>query len=329
MLVGIIGAAGTASAGEVYKNTGFAMDTVAVQTLYTSGEDITGEILQILEDLDDRLLSWTKEEAELYQINAAAGADTPISQEASALLEQVLQLSEDSNGALDPSIGRLIGLWDIDGENPQVPSGEAVKELCEASGWEKIALTGESICIPEGCSLNLGAEGKGIGCDAVMEYLRETLEVEALMLNLGGSSVMAYGEKPDGSPWQIALTDPRDTEGDYLGVVTLQADEFLSTSGDYEKYFIEDGVRYHHILDPATGYPARSGLISVTVVCRNGLAADGLSTACFVMGRERAEELLKKYDADALFVDKDAGVFMTEGMKTRFRLLKEGYTVKE
>ena len=86
-----------------------------------------------------------------------------------------------------------------------------------------------------------------------------------MILNLGGSSVMSYGSKPDGSAWQVAVTDPRDTEGDYLGVVTLNGTEFLSTSGDYEKYFIEDGVRYHHILDPATGYPARSGLTSVTV----------------------------------------------------------------
>ena len=162
-----------------------------------------------------------------------------------------------------------------------------------------------------------------------ISFLEKEKEVSGMILNLGGSSVMSYGSKPDGSAWQVAVTDPRDTEGDYLGVVTLNGTEFLSTSGDYEKYFIEDGVRYHHILDPATGYPARSGLTSVTVVCDDGLNADGLSTACFVLGKEKAEELLKKYNADGLFVDDSDHVWMTEGMKERFQLLKDTYSIGE
>lgn len=140
---------------------------------------------------------------------------------------------------------------------------------------------------------------------------------------------MSYGSKPDGSSWQVAVTDPRDTEGDYLGVVTLNGTEFLSTSGDYEKYFIEDGVRYHHILDPSTGYPARSGLTSVTVVCDDGLNADGLSTACFVLGKDKAAKLLEKYNADGLFVDDSGHVWLTDGMKERFQLLKDTYSVNE
>ena len=96
---------------------------------------------------------------------------------------------------------------------------------------------------------------------------------------------MTYGSKPDGSSWNVAVTDPRaENEDDYLGVVALNGTEFLSTSGDYEKYFIENGVRYHHIMDPSTGYPAESGVTGVTVVCDSGLEADALSTACFVLG---------------------------------------------
>ena len=129
--------------------------------------------------------------------------------------------------------------------------------------------------------------------------------VSGMILNLGGSSVMSYGSKPDGSAWQVAVTDPRDTEGEYLGAITIEGGEFLSTSGDYEKYFMEDGKRYHHILDPKTGYPVWNGLDSVTIVCDNGLLADGLSTACFVLGMDDAMELLEKYDADAMFVDED------------------------
>ena len=182
----------------------------------------------------------------------------------------------------------------------------------------------------EGCSLDLGAAGKGIGCDAVLEYLETQKDVTAALINLGGSSVMTYGNKPDGSSWNVAVTDPRaENDDEYLGVVALNGTEFLSTSGDYEKYFIEDGVRYHHIMDPSTGYPAKSGVTGVTVVCDTGLEADALSTACFVLGVEKGSELLKKYSADGLFVDEDHHVYLTDGMKERFSLLQDIYSVED
>lgn len=230
---------------------------------------------------------------------------------------------------MDPTMGRVIRLWDIDGEDPHIPSDDELNSLLQNVGYDKVTLDGNKVTMPEGVTLDLGAAGKGIGCDAAKKILDADKNVSGMILNLGGSSVMSYGSKPDGSAWQVAVTDPRDTEGDYLGVVTLNGTEFLSTSGDYEKYFIEDGVRYHHILDPATGYPARSGLTSVTVVCDDGLNADGLSTACFVLGKEKAEELLKKYNADGLFVDDSDHVWMTEGMKERFQLLKDTYSIGE
>ena len=141
---------------------------------------------------------------------------------------------------------------------------------------------------------------------------------------------MSYGRKPDGSSWNVAVTDPRaENDDDYLGVVALNGTEFLSTSGDYEKYFIENGVRYHHIMDPSTGYPAESGVTGVTVVCDSGLEADALSTACFVLGVEKGTLLLKAYGADGLFVDEDHHVYLTEGMKERFSLLADSYSVED
>ena len=189
-------------------------------------------------------------------------------------------------------------------------------------------MDGNTVTLEDGCTLELGAVGKGIGCDVIAEFLKEQKDVAGMILNLGGSSVMTYGEKPDGTEWKIALTDPRDAEGDYLGTITLKANQFLSTSGDYEKYFIEDGKRYHHILDPKTGYPAWTGLTSVTVVCDSGFLADGLSTACFVLGREKAEKLLEKYNAEAVFVDEDRNVYATDGIKDQFELMKDTYTLQ-
>ena len=286
-------------------------------------------MITALKDVETNLISWTEEGSQIYEINQNAGSTTTVSDETAGYLKQVLDLSEASGGAMDPTMGKVIRLWDIDGKNPHVPAEDDLKSLLADVGYDKVILNGNDVTMPEGVTLDLGAAGKGIGCDAAKKILDADKEVSGMILNLGGSSVMSYGSKPDGSAWQVAVTDPRDTEGDYLGVVTLNGTEFLSTSGDYEKYFIEDGIRYHHILDPSTGYPARSGLTSVTVVCDDGLNADGLSTACFVLGKDKAEELLKKYNADGLFVDDSGHVWLTEGMKERFQLLKDTYSISE
>lgn len=312
-----------------YSKTDFAMDTVVSETLYTTGEDITADVITALKDVETNLISWTEEGSQIYKINQNAGNTTTVSDETADYLKQVLDLCEASGGAMDPTMGKVIRLWDIDGENPHVPAEDDLKSLLADVGYDKVILNGNDVTMPEGVTLDLGAAGKGIGCDAAKKILDADKDVSGMILNLGGSSVMSYGSKPDGSAWQVAVTDPRDTEGDYLGVVTLNGTEFLSTSGDYEKYFIEDGIRYHHILDPSTGYPARSGLTSVTVVCDDGLNADGLSTACFVLGKDKAEELLKKYNADGLFVDDSGHVWLTEGMKERFQLLKDTYSISE
>lgn len=315
---------------QTYTDTDFAMDTVVSQTLYTTGDDINSKLTSVLTDVETNLLSWTNEDSQIYKVNASDGKDTEISGELSGYLERILKISRDSDGAFDPTIGKLIRLWDIGGEDQRIPGEDEIRNVLKDSGYEKVSLAGNNISMDEGCSLDLGAAGKGIGCDSVLEYLETQKDVTAALMNLGGSSVMTYGSKPDGSSWNVAVTDPRaENDDEYLGVVALNGTEFLSTSGDYEKYFIEDGVRYHHIMDPSTGYPAKSGVTGVTVVCDTGLEADALSTACFVLGVEKGSELLKKYSADGLFVDEDHHVYLTDGMKERFSLLQDIYSVED
>ena len=314
---------------EKYTNADFAMDTVVSETLYTSGADINTQIGEKLREMETTLLSWTEENSQISQLNNADGKTMEVSDDLAADLEKIRQLSQDSNGAFDPTLGKIIRLWDIAGENPHVPDQSEIDTLLPEVGYEKIQVDGNNVTLLDGCTLDLGAVGKGMGCDQIMDYLQTQPDVFGMILNLGGSSVMTYGEKPDGSSWKVALTDPRDTEGDYLGAITLDANQFLSTSGDYEKYFIEDGIRYHHILDPKTGYPVQNGLTSVTIVCDQGYLADGLSTACFVLGLDAAKPLLEKYDAEAVFVDEDKNVYVTSGLMDKFELMKDGYTVNE
>lgn len=312
-----------------YTNTDFVMDTVVSETLYTAGNDVNSGIGEILEEVENQYLSWTEEGSEVYQIDQNAGKTVQISDELAGYLDKILDIAEASGGAFDPTMGKVIQLWDIGGENPRIPSQDELDSLLNDTGYQKVVLDGNQITLNSGAALDLGAVGKGIGCDAVLGFLKEQEEVSGMILNLGGSSVMTYGEKPDQTPWRVAVRDPRDTEGDYLGIINMNDGEFLSTSGDYEKYFMENGKRYHHILDPATGYPVWNGLTAVTVICNSGLTADALSTACFVLGRENAAGLLEKYGADALFVDEEHKIYMTDGMQDRFELTKDTYMEEE
>ena len=267
-----------------YTNTDFAMDTVVSETLYTTGDDLNTAIGQKIRDIETEYLSWTDEDSQIAKLNAASGETTEVSDELAGYLEKIFQLAKDSNGAFDPTIGKIIRLWDITGENPHVPEQSELDELLKDVGYQKVSLDGDKVTLEKGATLDLGATGKGIGCDVVSDFLKTQEDVSGMILNLGG---------------------------------------------DYEKYFMEDGKRYHHILDPKTGYPVWNGLDSVTVVCDSGLLADGLSTACFVLGMDDALELLEKYNAEAVFVDEDKNVYLTSGMKDRFELMKNTYTVKE
>ena len=313
---------------EKYSNTDFAMDTVISETLYTTGEDINASVGEKLREIETGLLSWTTGDSQIAEINNANGETVEVSEELAGYLTQILQLAADSDGAFDPTLGEVIRLWNIEGDDPHVPEQSELDKLLKNVDYKNIVLDGDKVTLKNGSTQDLGAVGKGIGCDVTAAYLKEQKDVTGMILNLGGSSVMAYGEKPDQSPWKVAVTDPRDTEGEYVGAVAIKGGEFLSTSGDYEKYFMEDGKRYHHILNPEDGYPVWNGVTSVTVVCDNGLLADGLSTACFVLGIEDAQPLLEKYHADAAFMDEDHNVYLTSGMKERFELMKNTYTVK-
>ena len=216
---------------QTYTDTDFAMDTVVSETLYTTGDDINSKLTSVLTDVETNLLSWTNEKSQIYKVNADSGKDTEISEELSGYLERLLKIAKDSDGAFDPTIGKLIRLWDIGGENQRIPGEDEIQEVLKDSGYQKISLDGNTIHMDEGCSLDLGAAGKGIGCDLILENLKNQKDVTAALMNLGGSSVMTYGSKPDGSSWNVAVTDPRaENDDDYLGVVALNGTEFLSTS---------------------------------------------------------------------------------------------------
>ncbi len=223
----------------------------------------------------------------------------------SDILLKCRKISEMSGGAFDLTVGRLSSLWDFDDDIKKVPSEAEIKKELSTVDYERIAINGANVAIGKGQTLDLGAVGKGAACDAAKAYLQKS-GVKGAVVSVGGS-ILAFGKRNKiGDKWRIAVRHPRE-ENAYIGVINL-SEGFVSTSGDYEKYFEKDGKRYHHILDANTGYPADSGLSSVTVVCDSGTLSDALSTACFILGEEKSKELLDEYSAAAIFIDKDLNV---------------------
>lgn len=323
---------------ETFTATNFVMDTVLQETIYGS-EDVTKEIADRLSEIEIGQLSWREENSEVAQINTRCGEGESVvmSDDFYHWTEVSLDLAKKSGGAFDPTIGNLTRLWNIEGENPSVPAQADIDEALKHVGYGYINIeeTDKTISMAQGCTLDLGAVGKGIACDVTRDYLEGQDGVSGAVVAVGGS-ILAYGSKPDGSDWKVAIQDPEKEEGEYMGVLSLPGTVCVSTSGDYEKYFIQDGKRYHHILDPATGYPSESGLSSVTVICPDegewkddaGLLSDGLCTACFVLGREKGMKLLEQYGMEGVFIDKDKNVSVTDGIADSFEILNEEYQIQ-
>lgn len=310
-----------------YTAADIAMGTVVNQTIYTVGEDETGNITELIHALEEDTLSWRIPGSEVARINLSQ-TGTPVSV-SGELFEDLLllkEVSKQSKGAFDFTLGSLTSLWNIDlqalpdNEEIRIPTEEEISRALESSGYEKVVLENGCVILEEVVQLDLGAAGKGIACDRIGDYLKET-DISGAVISVGGS-VLTYGEKPDGSPWQVGIINPKDTSR-LLGTLSLNGEWYISTSGDYERYIEAEGVRYHHILNPVSGYPADSGLHSVTVVCDSGVLSDALSTACFVLGKDEGMVLAAGFGAEVLFVDEEGNVYLSEGMEGIFRRMEE------
>lgn len=271
------------------RSTVFAMNTV--MDLQVWGDDAQGAtrlLGDLLKELEDRW-SATAGNSALGQLNR--GEDPRLTAEEAQLLQTVTELSDRTGGALNPKLYDVCLAWGFYNGAHHIPTEDELAAAMASSRWD------------------LGAVMKGYAGARCVQVLQK-LNVDRAILNLGGN-IQTFGEKPDGSPWSIGIQNP--DGGDYVGTVAVSGTASIVTSGDYQRYFEQDGIRYHHIIDPATGAPARSGLRSVTVICRDGLTADGLSTALFVMGLERAADFWRTSDDfEAVFITEDGKVYATE-----------------
>lgn len=310
----------------------FSMGSYVQQTVWGKDPDrAAAETVQGIEELEGEI-SW-RLDGSIALINSQAGGEpVALGESTAGLLAETLELCERSGGAFDITLGPVTRLWNFDSE-PRLPEPEELEKALELTGWQDVELTdGGSVKLARsGMALDLGAVGKGAACDTAMEGYR-IHRVQAAVIAVGGS-VGLYGRKPDGKDWQVGVRDPEGAGS--LGMMSLPGG-FVSTSGSYEKFFEQDGKVYCHLLDPRTGYPAQSGLRSVTVWCPAetdakypGALSDGLGTACFVLGLEGGMELLESYGAEGVFIDENNEIVVTGGLKDRFTLTAGGYSIRE
>lgn len=312
------------SADEKQSGSLFAMDTYMTVTAYGEKAEKGIEATQNEITRLEKLWSVTDENSEIYALAHSGGEDVEVSSETEELLTFAEDMYLRTDGALDISLYPVLRAWGFTTGEYRVPEDKEISELLLKKGADKIRINGGKASVPDGTEIDLGAVAKGFAGDMAVKALKEQ-GVTAALLDLGGNIQTVGEKKPDGSSWKVGIRDPH---GEGIAGTVEIGEKAVITSGGYERYFERDGVRYEHILDPDTGRPAESGLASATVIGGEGRMCDALSTSLYVMGLERAGEFWRSTgDFDMILITDEGGIYVTEGMESRFKASSGNVTV--
>lgn len=301
----------------------FAMDTVMTINAYGSKSESAVKAAQNEINRLDKLLSVQKENSEIFKLNQSK--KMTVSEDTLTLITRSKEIYTLTDGAFDISCEPLIREWGFySGLENKVPSKKAIETALEGVGAEHIKIKDSTVTLDENTSLDLGGIAKGYASHKAAEILKDNGVTSALM-SLGGN-VRAVGSKPDGDFWSVAVTDPDDNSKS-IGTLKI-SDKAVVTSGGYQRYFEENGQTYHHIIDTKTGYPADSGLKSVTIVSDDDALADALSTALFVMGLEKSRKFYSENSSlfGAVFITYKGEIYVTDNLKDIF-ISEQGFEV--
>lgn len=295
----------------------FAMDTYMTLTAY--GENAKKGLDAAVDEINriEQLVSTGIDTSEISQINKNGKGS--VSEDTGYLIRRSKEIYESTNGVFDITIYPVMQAWGFPTEKYRVPGKEELEKLRNIMGTDQVLYDEKNKEVKlgkEGMEIDLGGIAKGYTSSKVIDIFKEN-GISNAVISLGGN-VQALSGKPDGSDWRVAVENPADT-GSYIGVLSIK-DKAVITSGGYERYFEQDGKTYHHIIDPATGYPANNGLTSVTIVSDDGTLADGLSTSLFIMGPKKAQEYWKKHkdEFDMILVKEDGSILVSEGVADNF-----------
>ena len=303
----------------------FAMDTyMTVTCMGDRAEEALDKAEAEIKRLD-ALLSVGNESSEISAINR--DGEGQVSDESRSMIEKSIEIYNGTDGAFDITVYPIMEAWGFTDGNFRIPDSAELTDLLSAAGTDKLTLDGDKITLGEGQGIDLGGIAKGYTSDRLTEIFADC-GLDYGIISLGGN-VQFYGAKPDGSPWRCGIKNPYNTE-DLIAVLTVD-DVAVITSGGYERYFTgEDGNTYHHIIDPKTGISADSGIVSATIISKSGTLADGLSTACFVMGVDRASEYwrTRSQDFDMVLVTESGEMYVTAGLEGKVETSCDVYIIK-
>lgn len=301
-----------------YETEFFAMDTVMQLRLYGAQDApaLAKDVIREIGELESTL-SVTKDDSEVARLNR--GESITPGDTLSGLLDATLALSRRTDGCLDPTIYPIVKLWGFTTGEYRVPSEDARHEALSLTGIDHIHNTDGALSLDPGCAMDFGAVAKGFGAGKCAELVEQAGACGILTL---GGNIQTVGSKPDGTPWKIGVTDPDNSEQS-IAVLTLEGSNAVVTSGGYQRYFDEGGIRYSHIMDPMTGASVQNEMRSVTIVADDGFLADGLSTALYVMGMEKATAFWQSSDDFEMVLITDEGIFVSEGLRDRFSCEKD------
>jgi len=320
---------------EPLSRTEFLMDTVMTIRIYDNQNNkILDKAFDRLKEIENRM-SATIETSDVNEINKNAGIKpTTVSEETYFVIKQAKHYADISNGAYDPTIGPLVDLWDIKSDRKPrdfIPTLKEIEEKKSLINYNDLELldNNQVFLKRKGMKINLGGIVKGYATDEVRRILIEN-KVNAAIIDLGGN-IFAHGIKADGSDWKIGVQNPLEYTGIYLGILKVK-NKSIVTSGNYERFFIYDDKRYHHILDSKTGYPSENEIMGVSIISDRSIDGDALSTTLFVLGLDNGIKLINSIEvAEAVFILKDKSIYMTAGLKDSFVLndTNSSFSIKE
>ncbi|WP_037373316.1 FAD:protein FMN transferase [Anaerovorax odorimutans] len=303
---------------KVLSQSNFQLDTIVKINLYGwEDEAIFNEVFDEIGRLE-KILSVDYEGSDLDLLCKNAGTKwTTVSPETLEILKTSIYYSELSEGYFDITAGPLISLWNIKDGKGYVPSSEEIEEAKKFINYKDILFQNEKEVMLKnpGMKANLGAIAKGYIADRVKELLLEK-GVKSAIINLGGN-ILVVGEPPEGGEFNIGVQDPLGETGEAIGILQIN-DKSLVSSGSYERYFVYEGKKYHHILDPFTGYPSDNNLSGVTVVSEKSTDGDALSTIIFLLGEEKGMKLIESIsNTEAVFIDKKGNIQVSTGLQDK------------
>ncbi len=307
---------GTGGSAQAKSRSVFAMDTYMELKAYGDNADAAlDRAVSRINEIEAEL-SVTLPDSDISRLNTSGGEPVEVSRDCAWLISNAVKYGGMTGGALDITLYPVVKEWGFTTGEYKIPDDARLTELLSNVDYSAVSVNDKEVTLPENAEVDLGALAKGFTSSQVAAILKED-DVRSGIVSLGGN-VQAIGSKPDGSDWRVSVRDPFAPETD-MCIVEI-SDMAVITSGNYERYFTgEDGKNYWHIIDPADGYPADNGLVSVTVIGADGLMCDALSTALFVAGKDSAADLWREEGGfELILVTDDAEIFYTEGLEGKF-----------